>query len=240
MSRLGDLIRTERLRQNMTPKQVARKCGVAESFIVEVESGRRIIADDQARRILKSIGLKQQTEADFTLDDIAATVDLHTVQPTVKKAVEEKHAGKAEEPAASLGDGIGGSIWLDALTSVLKRVPVMNAVMKEVDHRLLPVLNGQIENAAPDKVYYYLVPDDAMRGFRVCQGDLVLMVPANSPIDGAVMLVEVKGRRMLRKVKKLENFQLLLQSYDREYAAETCALADVNCLGRAVRAEIAL
>ena len=29
MSRLGDLIRTERLRSKMTPKQVARKCGVS-------------------------------------------------------------------------------------------------------------------------------------------------------------------------------------------------------------------
>ena len=67
MSRLGDLIRTERIRQNMTPKQVAKKCGFSESYIVAVENGTRIIPDDQARRILKSIGLKQQTEADFSL-----------------------------------------------------------------------------------------------------------------------------------------------------------------------------
>ena len=52
MSRLGDLIRTERIRQKMTPKQVAKKCGVSESFILAVEAGTRIIADDQARRIL--------------------------------------------------------------------------------------------------------------------------------------------------------------------------------------------
>ena len=31
------------------------------------------------------------------------------------------------------------SVWLDALSSVLKRVPVLNAVMKPVDHRLLPI-----------------------------------------------------------------------------------------------------
>ena len=36
MSRLGDLIRTERIRQNMTPKQVAKKCGFSESYIVAV------------------------------------------------------------------------------------------------------------------------------------------------------------------------------------------------------------
>ena len=33
MSRLGDLIRTERIRQKMTPKQVAKKCGVSESYL---------------------------------------------------------------------------------------------------------------------------------------------------------------------------------------------------------------
>ncbi len=238
MSRLGDLIKTERLRQGLTFKQVAKKCGVAESFLVDVEAGTRIIADDQARRILKTMGLKQQTEADFTLDDIAATVDLSTVQPGLSKAAETKPKKKAEDVPA--GDGVPGSIWLDALTSVLKRVPVYNAVMKEIDHKLLPVLNGQIENAPPDKVYYYLVPDDSLRGFRVCQGDLVLIVPAGSPIDGSVMLVEAKGRRMLRKVKRLENFQLLLQSYDREYAAESYNLNEVNCLGRCVRVEISL
>ena len=77
MSRLGDLIRTERIRQKLSPKQVAKKCGVSESYLLAVEAGTRIIADDQARRILKTIGLKQQTEAEFTLDDIAATVDLN-------------------------------------------------------------------------------------------------------------------------------------------------------------------
>ena len=44
MSRLGDLIRTERLRSKMTPKQVARKCGVSESYLLAVEAGTKIIA----------------------------------------------------------------------------------------------------------------------------------------------------------------------------------------------------
>lgn len=165
MSRLGDLIRTERIRQKMTPKQVAKKCGVSESFILAVEAGTRIIADDQARRILKNIGLREQTEADFTLDDIAATVDLQTVQPAlVKKPAApkvEKVASTEETPA----EGVAGSVWLDALSSVLKRVPVLNAVMKPVDHRLLPILNGRIEGANPEKVFYFLAPDDSMRGF---------------------------------------------------------------------------
>ena len=201
MSRLGDLIRTERVRQNMTLKQVAKKCGVSESYLAAVEAGTRIIQDDQARRILKTIGLKQHTEADFTLDDIAATVDLAQVQPRMAEQLSKpKSAPEKPAPDAQPGDtGVTGSIWLDALSAVLKRVPVMNAVMQPTGHRLLPVENGRIEGASPDKVFYYLAPDDSMRGFRIHRGDVLLMVPAQSPVDGAVMLVEHGAHRSLLK-----------------------------------------
>ena len=242
MSRLGDLIRTERVRAKMTPKQVAKKCGVAESFIVAVEAGTRIIADDQARRILKTIGLKEHNEADFTLDDIAATVDLASVQPQMAKAVAQPKP-KAVEKVASTeekDEGVVGSVWLDALTSVLKHVPVMNAVMKPVDHKLLPIQGGKIEGANPDKVFYFLAPDDSMRGFRIHAGDHALVVPSQSPVDGAVMLVEYNNHRYLRKVKKLDTYQVLLQSYDREYDAVTAKLGDVNFIGRVEKLEITL
>lgn len=223
MSRLGDLIRTERLRSKMTPKQVARKCGVSESYLLAVEAGTKIIADDQARRILKTIGLREQTEADFSLDDIAATVDLASASPAVAKAVERpkpqpeyelvattKTVGKKQDDDTDKDENVTGSVWLDALTSVLKRVPIMNAVMQPVDYRLMPIQSGKIEGAKPDKVFYFLAPDDSMRGFRIHSGDLALIVPARSPIDGAIMLVEYNSHRFLRKIKKLNDYSALL------------------------------
>ena len=239
MSRLGDLIRTERIRQKLTPKQVARKCGVSESYIMAVEAGTRIIGDDQARRILKTIGLKQQNEAEFTLDDIASTVDLAQVQPALAaRAAAAKVKVKEAEKVASTeekDEGIAGSIWLDALQSVMKRVPVMNAVMKPVKYKLVPVENGRIEGANPDKVFYYLVPDDTMQGFRIHRGDLVLTVPAQSPVDGAVMLINYNEHRYLRKIRILNDRQVLLQHYDREYEQETAEISDVGFLSRCVQ-----
>lgn len=236
MSRLGDLIQTERNRQKLTAKQVAKKCGVSESYLKDVEAGTRIIGDAEARRILRTIGLRDQNEADFSLDDIAATVDLQTVQPALARTV----AKKKEEPVASAGEPVTGSVWLDALQSVLKRVPVMNAVMKEVDHRLLPVLEGRIEGANPEKVFYFLAPDDSMRGFRIYGQDVVLIVPANSPVDDAIMMVEYANHRALRKIKRLEGFKVMLQSYDREYQSETLPISELRFLGRAVKIEITL
>ncbi|NLO84952.1 MAG: LexA family transcriptional regulator [Clostridiales bacterium] len=243
MSRLGDLLQTERIRRKMTLKQVAKVAGVSEGYLKDVEEGKRIIADDQARRILKKIGLKEHNEEGFTLDDIAATVDLQTT--TAPQAVQPVRAAKSTETTAvyqSKADDqmVTGGIWLDALSSVLKRVPVYNAVMKEVDHKLLPIMDGRIEGAAPDKVYYLSSPDDSMRGFRILKDDHCLIVPSNSPIDGAVMLVEYNQHRYLRKVKKLDALHVLLQSYDREYSAETCALPDVNILGRVLKVEFSI
>ena len=236
MSRLGDLIRTERIRRKLTPKQVAKKCGVSESYLVAVEAGTRIIADDQARRILKAIGLKQQTEAEFTLDDIAATVDLAQVQPKMAEVLKKKPEKKEAELAASSEDeGVAGSVWLDALQSVLKRVPVMNAVMKPVSYKLVPVENGRIEGANPDKVFFYLAPDDSMRGFRIHRGDIVLTVPANSPVDGAIMLLNYNEHRYLRKIKVLDDRTVMLQHYDREYEAETVPMNEIGFLSRCVR-----
>jgi phage repressor protein C with HTH and peptisase S24 domain len=218
---------------------VAKKCGVSESYLMAVEAGTRIIADDQARRILKNMGLKQQTEAEFTLDDIAATVDLAQVQPRMAAvAAAKKPVRKEAELAASTEDkdeGVAGSVWLDALQSVLKRVPVMNAVMKPVSYQLVLVENGRIEGANPEKVFFYLAPDDSMRGFRIHKGDIVLTVPAQSPVDGAVMLMNYNEHRYLRKVKILDDHRVLLQSYDREYEAETVPINEIGFLSRCVK-----
>lgn len=243
MGRLGDLLHTERLRRKMTLKQVAKLGGVSEGYLKDVEEGKRIIADDQARRILKKMGLTEHNEVGFSLDDIAATVDLETVSPkqTVKPVPQRKTVKESETVYESKNDAtVTGSVWLDALTSVLKRVPVYNAVMKEIDHRLIPILDGRIEGAAPDKVFFFSAPDDTMRGFRILRDDVCMIVPSNSPIDGAVMLVEYQQHRFLRKVKKLDAMNILLQSYDREYNAESAALPDVTFIGRVTRVEFTL
>jgi SOS-response transcriptional repressor LexA len=89
-------------------------------------------------------------------------------------------------------------------------------------------------------VFYFLAPDDSMRGLRVCKGDLVLCVPAQSPIDGAIMLCEFGAHRALRKVKLIDSTRVLLQSYGREYDGDAYAVSDVKFAGRAVRLEAEL
>lgn len=252
MSRLGDLILLERSRQKLTRKQVARKCGVSEGYLKDVEEGRRIIRDDEARRILRTLGASQQHASEFTLDEIAATVDLNALPPQENaqgKAQKSEPVvrrpappAKPEKPAkpAPVDPQEQSGIWLDALSSVLKPVPVMNAAWKAVSRRLLPIQDGKIEGANPERVVYFLAPDDSMRAMRIEKGDLVLIVPQNLPTDGAVMLVEYGAHRCLRRVQMLGGANILLQSGDRDLGAEAMHASEVKFIGRAVRVEFPL
>jgi len=107
--------------------------------------------------------------------------------------------------------------------------------MQPVGYKLIPVENGRIEGANPDKVFLYLAPDDSMRGFRIHKGDLVLTVPAQSPVNGAIMLINYNQHRYLRKIKMLDDRKVLLQSYDREFEYETAQIADIGFICRCVR-----
>ena len=144
----------------------------------------------------------------------------------------EEQAENARKAAEESSDA-----WLDALGGVVKRVPVMSPDGLVIDHVLTPVVSGRIEGGAPDKVLYYRVPDDMLRGFRVHAGDLLLVTPTAKVEDGALMLVEYQGERLVRKLLKLDGGRIQMQAFDHEFTAQTGTVMDVKVLGRCVRLE---
>jgi len=235
MSRLGDTIRAAREKAGLTPKALGKKCGVAESFIVEVESGRKIVSDEQAQRILKALGTTNPVSTEL---EVAAEPP-QALRPRPKPYVlpVKQPDDPPPTPVEQAQTQASADAWLDALGGVVKRVPVIDAEGVVIDHRLLPVVGGRIEGGHPDKVLYFRVEDDALRGFRIHPGDLLLTVPAATPIDEAVMLVQIDGKRAVRKIKKVEGGKLMLQTYDREFEGATVELRQVLILGHCIRLE---
>lgn len=227
MSRLGDTIRTARLKAKLTEKALGKKCGLAESYIRDLESGRKIVSDEQAQRILKALGVASPVSTEL---DVAAEppVKLRPKPRAYVLPVEQQaeNARRAEEESSDA--------WLDALGGVVKRVPVMAPDGLVIDHVLTPIVGGKIEGGAPDKVLYYRCPDDMLRGFRVHAGDLLLVVPAAKVEDGALMLVEYRGERTVRKLMKLDGNRIQLQAFDHEFTFDVAPAAEVKVLGRCV------
>ena len=227
MSRLGDTIRAARLKAKMTEKALGKKCGLAESYIKDVESGRKIVSDDQAQRILKVLGAQNPISTEL---EVAAEppVKLRPKPRAYILPVEEQNAPNQQAQAES------NDAWLDALGGVVKRVPVMAPDGVVIDHVLTPIVSGKIEGGAPDKVLYYRCPDDMLRGFRVHAGDLLLVVPASKAEDGQLMLVDYQGQRMVRKLLKLDGGRIQMQAFDHEFTAAVGTVMDVKVLGRCV------
>jgi hypothetical protein len=141
----------------------------------------------------------------------------------------------APTPAQREAQAESNDAWLDALGGVVKRVPVLDKKGLVIDHMLFPVTGGKIEGGAPDKVLLYRMEDDTLSGFRIHAGDLLLVVPEKTPVDDALMLLAVKGQRVVRRVKKLEGSRLMLQSYDRELKIDSVLWGEIQVLGRCVK-----
>ncbi len=238
MSRLGDTIKAARIKYGMTEKQLAKKTGNAESFIKDVESGRRIPSDDQAKRILKACGFQESVGTELD----AATEPEVKIRPRPKPyIIVPAHEDEPEPtPAEKEAQMRSNDAWLDALGGVVKRVPIIDEKGLVLDHVLFPVVGGKIEGGAPDKVLLYRCPDNELTGFRVFAGDLLLTVPEKTPVDDALMLISLGGRRVVRKVKKLEGSKLMLQTYDREFKSQTVMWAEIQILGRCVKLQRSL
>lgn len=226
MSRLGDAIKEARVSAGLSEKALGKKCGLAERYIKEVESGARIASDDQAQRILKLLGVKNPVSTEL---EVAA-------EPPVKPRPRPRPyvLPSEPEPAQKGGGDEANDLWLNALGGVVKRVPVVGEDSVVIDHVLTPVVGGKIEGANPDKVLYFRCSDDSMRGYRIHAGDLLLTIPCAAPIDDQVMLIQRGGMRAVRKVKKQDGGNVLLQSYDREFEGERVELKNIQIVGHCV------
>ena len=118
----------------------------------DVEEGRRIIQDDQARRILKTLGTSQRNEAEFSLDEIAATVDLGTLAPA-KPAPQKAEASKpAPKPASA--EEQSGILARRAEQRFAARADYERRLCP-IGRRMLPIQDGKIEGAKPERVLYF-------------------------------------------------------------------------------------
>lgn len=227
MSRLGDMIKQERLRAGWSHKQLAKKSGVSEKFLVEVEAGTRIIADTQATRILKVLGKTSEFIADFE-----GKADGVPMPEPVRAAPRPAPAAKKPAAPAEPTDA-----WVNALGGLMRAVPVRDAAGRDVDSRILPVQSGRIEGVVAEKVFYLVAPDDSMMGYRIRKGDRVLILPATVLVDNAVLLFQSEGLYYLRKVKIQDGGRVLLQWYDYEPHSEVVPAKQLTLVGRARRVE---
>lgn len=216
MSRLGDMIRKERETRRLPAKQVAKKAGISEGYLLDVETGRKIVESAAAQRILKAMGAA--ADALEAMDDAVRTPAPQAADPAPRPAPRAQNAGT--KPAPPSGQ------WLDALGGIVRSVPILDELGKQAGARMEATENGRIAGVSAEKVFYQRIGDDALwRTHSIKNGDLLLIVPGAQ--DGLLAL-EVEGVRRIGRI--LENGAVTVMMLGDE--RKTAHSRQVKVLGR--------
>lgn len=228
MSRAGEKLKNIREQLGLSQKQMAKKLGVAESFINEAEQGRKILNEAMISRISKLTG-KDINDITMSIEEEAAREDVDVKTEAVK-------VNKIDRINSVVND-----VWNDALSSVLKTVPIYKYNLKEtLGTKQLPVVSNKVEGHALDKVLYLSIEEDDMIGFRIAKGDLAFAHLTHEIENNAICLIEYNGERALRQIKRLDNSKVLLISNRGSIRTETAFIRDINVIARLDRIEIKL
>lgn len=221
MSRVGDKIKQVRESKGISQKQLGKKIGVAESFINEVETGRKVLNEKFLEKISKVLGEE--------IED--TSISFHD-----EEYVEEKKP-KLERPSP---DKVN-EVWNDAFGSVLKNVAIYKYDLdKSIGIKQMPIISNKVEGYAQDKVVFLEIENDDMMGFRICSGDIAFAHLTHEIENNAFSLVDYNGERLLRQIKKLDGNKVLLISNRGSLRTDTVQNKEIKVIARLDRVEFKL
>jgi transcriptional regulator with XRE-family HTH domain len=221
MSRVGDRIKQVRESKGISQKQLAKKIGVADSFINEVEIGRKVLNEKFLEKISKVLGEE--------IED--TSISFHS-----EEYVEEKKP-KLERPSQEKVN----EVWNDAFGSVLKNVAIYKYDLdKSTGIKQMPIISNKVEGYAQDKVVFLEIENDDMIGFRICSGDIAFAHLTHEIENNAFSLVDYNGERVLRQIKKLDGNKVLLISNRGSLKTDTVNNKEIKVIARLDRVEFKL
>jgi transcriptional regulator with XRE-family HTH domain len=221
MSRVGDKIKQVRESKTISQKYLAKKIGVSESFINEIETGRKVINEKFIEKISKILGEEiGDTSVSFQSDEFV-----------------EERTPKLERPS---GEKVK-EVWNDAFSSVLKDVAIYKYdLVKTIGVKQMPIISNKIDGYAQDKVLFLEIENDDMLGFRICSGDIAFAHLTHEIENNSISLVDYNEERVLRQIKKLDSNKILLISNKASLKTETVNHKDIKVIAKLDRVEFKL
>ncbi|WP_332830667.1 XRE family transcriptional regulator [Clostridium perfringens] len=223
MSRVGERIKEAREKSGMTQKALAKKLGVAEKFVNEVETGRKIINESLISKVSKVLNTD--------LNDINMVVTDEELQKELKAEKQVRQTKPAEV----------NEVWDQAFGSVLKNVPIYDYSLTQVKgYKQLATASNKIDGHTANKVFYLRIENNDMTGYRIQENDLALCYSIKEIENNSICLVEFNGKRVIRQIKKLDNVKALLISNNGSMRTETANIKEVKAIAKLYRIEFDL
>lgn len=245
MSRLGDEVARMRMAKGLSQKQLARQAGVAETYIQEVESGKRVMNDQLATRISKLLDGHFGSEAPEMVETAPprpAPRPLSAVRPTApaRPSGQVVYTTDTQDSGKSAA-GTESKVWTEAFSQMLRDVPVFDPAMrKQTATRTMAVVSGKVEEQPKDKVFWLEVADNDMIGYRIQRTDLVFGVQTPVLTEDGYYFLEWNGQRAIRQLKAIPGGMVQISCHKGAPVRETVPANMIQILGRILRVEVRL
>ncbi len=223
MNRLAEKIQAARLKAKLTEKELAKKSGLSVGYIIQIESGKKIIKEEFADKILKALGEKPEQ-----MEYVEPTAAKEPIKKQVKQAVSHVTVKPNDQ-------------WADALAGVIKKYPVHDCQSgKVVEYRELPILGKKIIGHHPDKIAFVRASDNQMEALRIKRNDVVTLVQTTEIQNGQIYVLEKGNQKIIRKIRKESGGRItLLKGKDNE-SLEIVDVKKIKVIGKCLQVEFKL
>ena len=239
MSIIGTNIKKIRIKQNLTAKQLAKKCGISETALLEIEDGKKVPTTQLTNLITKGLGVN--------IDAIEPSYfsDYFEENPEPKAAVQAS-TSKASIAKQETLKPSGSNTISDALSKAVKKIPVLAKITAGksipydgdiIDNKFEPVFQGKNNNVAGEDFVYYMVQDNSMQGARIMKSDLALVFLTDSIRDKDIVLFTYKNNTYIRRYKTITDNMVVLYPENPDYETFAVDKKDIKIAGKVLRVE---
>lgn len=231
MSRVGDNIKKAREEAKLPAKAVAKKLGISESNLIDIENGKKVINEALIQRISKILGkdINSMGLSSFEADSLKEESRERAQKIKAEKQVAVHKAQVKEKKGVN-------ELWDQAFGNNLKSIPVFDMSLKSKKFsEIYPISNGKIENHSVEKVFSFQYEDTDMIHYGILKGSVLLAAQAKEVINEAFYIFEAEGQNYLRKCRNLGNGNILTLKNKGEEISKTYAAKDIKVLGTVFR-----
>ncbi len=190
MNRVAIKIREARLKAGLTEKQLAKKVGMSAGYILQIESGKKIVNETAAEKILKALGQKLENQSETSMKEERQVAQ----QKPVKKEKPQAFHVKPNEQ------------WQSALAGVLHTYPVFDCqTNKVVGQREMPIKNNKVAGHHIDRLLFVQASNNDMKALRIERGDVLTVLMAKEIQNNGIYVIEVNNQKIIRRLRKENN-----------------------------------
>lgn len=221
MNATAKKIRDARIKSGLSEKQLGKKCGVTGGYIQQVESGKKIINESIAMKILKVL----KVDLDSLTQETTASKEARVIKP--KPVVKKKVVHTEIDHAPS---------WGSALDNIIRKYPIYNILtQKSIGVKTISTLDKKIDGYHCDKLSFVEVDDNALNELGIIKNDVVMINLSTNITNNKIYYIEMNNKFFIRKLRKEQNNKVIISiGHDKN---ELLDINKVKIIGECVKIE---